>query len=76
MNRKQKEHQSIMPGIGIGAKVVDKDISYAMRIWKQQLKQSNTLTRLKEMQEFKKPSVVRRAEILKAKYLNKFNQEF
>ena len=68
MSKKQKHHQSIAPGHGIGAKVVERDINFALRIWKRKLKDSDVLVNLKEGREFTKPSVKKRKQKIDAIY--------
>jgi len=71
MSKKQKHHQSIAPGHGISARVVEKDINFALRIWKRKLKDSDVLLNLKEGREFLKPSVKRRKQKIDAIYTQK-----
>ena len=71
MSKKQKQHLSIAPGHGIGAKVVEKDINFALRIWKRKLKESDVLVNLKEGREFLKPSVKKRKQKIAAIYTQK-----
>ena len=51
MNKKQKDHQSIIPGHSIAARVVNYDLGFAIRIWKKKLKDSDILLKLKENKE-------------------------
>ena len=76
MSKKQKEHQSIVPGNGFAINVVNNDIVHALKTWKQKLKQNTTLTRLTELREFEKPSVTKRREKLRAKFLNTRQQDY
>ena len=69
MNKKQKHHQSILPGTTSGAKVVNKDINFALRIWKKKLKESNILSDIKDRKEFIKPSAVKRMKLNNAIYM-------
>ncbi len=71
MSKKQKQHQSIVPGHGVGAKVVNKDINYALRVWKKKLKESKTLVALKDGREYIKPSVKKRKQKIAAVYMQK-----
>ena len=71
MSKKQKQHQSIIPGHSIGTKVVNKDINFALRTWKRKVKYSNNLTSLKEKQEFIKPSFLNRQKMISARYRQK-----
>ena len=69
MNKKQKHHQSVIPGHATGAKVVNRDINFALRIWKRKLKTSDILNDLKENREYIKPSVSKRQQKIKAIYI-------
>ena len=68
MNKKLKQHQSVIPGHSIGSSVVDKDINFALRNWKRKLKFADTLTILKDKKEFIKPSVTKRQQMIQASY--------
>ena len=71
MSKKQKQHQSIIPGHATGAKVVNKDINFALRTWKRKVKSSNNLNILKEKQEYIKPSFLHRQKMISATYKQK-----
>lgn len=71
MNRKQKEHLSVIPGHGIGATVVNGDINFALTLWKRSLKEQNTIDKLKSNREYKKPTAVRREQRNTAIYYEK-----
>jgi len=58
--------------VGTGAKVINKDIGLAIKIWKRQLKNGNILERLNELEYYEKPSVRRRRQIVNAKYRQQF----
>tara|TARA_Y100000034_G_C6808349_1_gene363148 strand:+ start:519 stop:758 length:240 start_codon:yes stop_codon:yes gene_type:complete len=73
MNKKLKYHQSIIPGHGIGSKVVNKDVNFALRNWKRKLKNSNILSDLKEKKEYTKPSVRKRQQKNTAIYMQMIN---
>jgi len=66
MNKKQKQHQSVIPGVGVA--VVGKDIGYALRQFKRQVKNADILNQVKARQEYVKPSVTRRQQRIKAAY--------
>jgi ribosomal protein S21 len=74
MNKQHKYHKSIVPGNSFSTKVVNKDINFALRSWKKQLKTSNTLDILKEKQEFEKPSVTKR-KIKNSAVFNQYIQD-
>ncbi len=60
MNKHHKYHKSIVPGNAFSTKVINKDINFALRSWKKQIKISGTLDILKSKQEFEKPSITKR----------------
>ena len=74
MNKHHKSHKSIVPGNSFSTKVINKDINFALRSWKKQLKTSNTLDILKEKQEFEKPSVTKR-KIKNSAVFNQYIQD-
>jgi small subunit ribosomal protein S21 len=69
MNKKQKYHQSILPGTTSGSKVVNRDINFALRMWKKKLKESDVLNDVKSRKEFIKPSVIKRMQLNNAVYM-------
>jgi small subunit ribosomal protein S21 len=68
MNKKQKQHQTIVPGNATAVNVVNQDLGFALRTWKRKVKDSGVLEYVKENRTFTKPSVKRRDDIAKAKY--------
>ncbi len=50
---------------------VDKSIEYALKLYKSKVQKTKQIQKLRERQEFVKPSVKRREEILKAQYVEK-----
>ena len=71
MNRKQKKHKSIVSGAPTAVAVVDKDIAFALKTFKRNMKQIGTIQHIKENRTFTKPSVKNRAQKIKAKYIQK-----
>ncbi len=85
MNKKHKIWQSHIPGVALGASVVnvkqrDKktgnvktvpDVAFAIRFWKRALKDAGTLQTLKEKRHHTKKSEKRRVQIAAAKYFQK-----
>jgi small subunit ribosomal protein S21 len=69
MNRKQKQHKTTVPGHFSAVKVVDNDLAYALRSFKRRVKQTNVLETIKENRTFTKPSVKRRSQVSRAKYI-------
>jgi len=68
MNKKQKQHQSIVPGNAVAIQVVNQDLSFALRTWKQRVKNSGVLEYVKENRTFVKPTTKRRNVVSKARY--------
>lgn len=74
MNKKQKQHQTIYPGVGLGVKVVGsskEDLSFALKTFKRKVKSSGILEKVKSRQEFIKSSVERRMELINARFFQK-----
>ena len=77
MNKNQKHHQSITPGIGV--KVVktkyhpNGDIEFALRKFKKEVKASGKLQQLRNRRFFIPKSESRRKEIERAKYFQQFD---
>jgi ribosomal protein S21 len=69
MNKQQKIHKSILPGHALGVRVVNNDIAFALRQFKMKVKDSDKLALLKTRKEFEKPSVTRRKQLIKARYI-------
>lgn len=74
MNKREKKFQTQLPG-GIGANVVDGDLNLAIRVWKQELKNSGKLKTLYQSQEFKSKGQRRKEELDRAKYRNQFEHK-
>jgi ribosomal protein S21 len=68
MNKKQKQHQTIVPGNSTAVNVVNQDLGFALRTWKRKVKDSGALEYVKDNRTFTKPSVKRRNAISKARY--------
>ena len=71
MNKREKKFYAQLPG-GVGANVVDHDLGTALRVWKQDLKQSGKLKEVFNRREFQSPSQIRREIVESAKYKRKF----
>ena len=69
MNKKQKLHQTIVPGNGLGVRVVDRDLGYALKQFKRRVKKSGVLQKTFDRKEFIKPSVINRAERSKEAFI-------
>ena len=73
MNKQEKKQRAQLAG-GTGANVIDGDLSLAIRLWKQDLKNSGILKELYKKQEFVSKSKKRKEVVDKAKYKMKFEQ--
>ena len=77
MNKKSKNLDGVIPGHALGAKVVktkrrpDGDINRAIGTWKRLVKDAGVIETVRERKEHQKKSVTRRAEIDRAKYMQK-----
>jgi small subunit ribosomal protein S21 len=69
MNKRQKQHKTIVAGNGNAVSVVNRDLSFAMRTFKRKIKESKILDNFKDNQTFTKPSNKRRKQISRAKYI-------
>ena len=69
MNKRQKQHKSIVPGNGTAIAIINNDLSFALRTFKRKIKESKILDNYKNNQTFTKPSVKRRTQVSKAKYI-------
>ena len=79
MNKQFKQHKSIVPGNPASTKVVNRDINFAIRIWKKQTKMSGILDILKTKQEFEKPSVTRKkikSAAIHKQYLQSLSEDY
>lgn len=50
---------------------VDKNIETALKVYKSKVQKTKQIQKLRERQEFVKPSVKRREQVLKAQYIQK-----
>ena len=77
MSKHKRRLDSIIPGHALGAKVVktkrrpEGDINAAIGKWKRAVKDAGVIETLKDRKEHVKPSVKRRAEVDRAKYMQK-----
>lgn len=72
MNKKQKQHQTIVPGKPLAVNVVGnqrEDLGFALKTWKRKIKSSGILETIKENKEFIKPSVKRRKQRIDAAFI-------
>lgn len=78
MNKKQKQHQTIYPGAGLGVKVVGstrEDLSFALKTFKKKVKNSEILEKVKDRREFVKSSVTKRMQLINARFFQKLRTE-
>ena len=74
MNKKQKQHQTIVPGNALSVNVVGnqrEDLGFALKIWKRKINTSGILEKIKDRKEFEKPSVKRRKQRQAAQFIQK-----
>ena len=74
MSKKQKQHQTIVPGNPLAVNVVGtqrEDLGFALKVWKRKVKNSEILERIKDLKEFEKPSVTKRKQLQAAKFIQK-----
>jgi small subunit ribosomal protein S21 len=74
MNKKQKQHQTIVPGNALAVNVVGtarEDLASAIKIWKRKIKSSNILETVKNRKEYIKPTMTRKIQKQKAVYIQK-----
>ena len=74
MNKKQKQHQTVVPGNPLAVKVVGtqrEDLGFALKSFKRKIKASGILEKLKDRKEFEKPSVTKRKQLQKAQFIQK-----
>ena len=71
MNKRQKQHKTIVSGNGNAVSVVDRDLGFALRTFKRKVKESKILEHYKDKKEFIKKSVKRKNQVNRAKYIQK-----
>jgi small subunit ribosomal protein S21 len=72
MNKKQKQHQSVVAGNAMAVRVIGnakEDVGYAIKSWKRKVKSSGILEAVKDRKEYTKPCVKRRKEIQHASFM-------
>jgi ribosomal protein S21 len=72
MNKKQKQHQTIVPGNPLAVNVIGnqrEDIGFALKAFKRKVKNSGILEKIKDNKEFIKPSVKRRKQRIDAAFI-------
>ena len=74
MSKQSKHQKRIVPGAGVGIKVLSTkiypkgDINFALKMFKRELKESGKIQELKDRRHFISKSQKRREEINSAKY--------
>ena len=79
MNKKQKQHQTTVPGKPLAVNVVGnqrEDLGFALKAWKRKIKASGILEKVKDDKEFIKPSVKNRKQIQKAQFIQKIKDRY
>ncbi len=74
MNKKQKQHQTVVPGNPLAVNVVGtqrEDVSFAIKAFKRKVKASGILEKIKDRKEFEKPSVTKRKQLQRAQFIQK-----
>jgi small subunit ribosomal protein S21 len=74
MNKKQKQHQTVVPGNPLAVNVVGtqrEDLGFALKSFKRKVKASGILERIKDRKEFVKPSVAKRKQLQNAQFIQK-----
>lgn len=74
MSRQDKELLTVAPGSPAGGRVVDGDISSAIRRWKRCLKEYDVVNELFERREYESKSARRRKIVDNAKYRQKIGR--
>ena len=72
MSKKQKQHQAVVPGNAMAIHVVGssrEDLGYALKGWKRKVKNAGIIESARERKEFIKPSVINRAKMITAKFI-------
>jgi len=74
MNKKQKQHQTVVAGNPLAVNVIGnqrEDLAFALKAWKRKVKTSGILERIKDRKEFEKPSVKKRKQLQAAKFIQR-----
>ena len=74
MNKKQKQHQTTVPGNPLAVNVIGsqrEDLGFALKSWKRKVKNAGILERVKDRKEFEKPSVTKRKQLQAAQFMQR-----
>ena len=72
MNKNQKHHESIHPGVGVSVVKTKRspngDIEFALKKFKKEVKSSGKLTKLRERKQFESKKSIQRKQKERARY--------
>lgn len=74
MNKKQKQHQTVVAGKPLAVNVVGhlrEDLGFALKTFKRKIKYAMIMEQTKDRKEFTKPSVAKRKQIQAAQFIQK-----
>lgn len=72
MSKKAKQHKATVPGNGLAVNVLGnskEELNQALKTWKRKLKNAGVIETCQERREFIKPSVINRAKMITAKFI-------
>jgi small subunit ribosomal protein S21 len=72
MSKKAKQHKSIVPGNGLAVNVLGntkEELNQALKTWKRKIKNAGVIETCQSRREFNKPSVINRAKLINAKFI-------
>ena len=72
MSKKAKQHKSIVPGNGLAVNVLGntkEELNQALKTWKRKIKNAGVIETCQSRREFIKPSVINRAKLINAKFI-------
>jgi small subunit ribosomal protein S21 len=78
MNKKQRQHKTILPGNPNGVAVLGperEDIAFALKTFKRKVKSAGIIEKLRNRKEFTKPSVENRKMKQRAAFIQKIKSQ-
>jgi len=79
MNKNQRHHESILPGVGVRVVSTKRhpkgDIEFALRKLKKEVKSSGKLIKLKELQQFESKADIKRKQKDRARYFQQLESK-
>jgi len=78
MNKKQRQHKTILPGNPNGVAVLGperEDIAFALKTFKRKVKSAGIIEKLRNRKEFTKPSVENRQMKQRAAFIQKIKSQ-